>query len=258
MLIFFDTEFTDLHADAQLISIGFVSEDGRTFYAELADGDAWHWANAGDFAKEEVLPLLEGGACLMAMVDLSGRLSAWLAEFAQPVQLATDSLAWDWHWMQQIFRAPGSWPANLAPRPLVLRFDGDEGERFADAVQAAFDAGLRQHHALDDAIANRAGWFATLGVVPPGPTLALAKQGAVANPSTVRVAMVAGRLRAVLPDGEVFAVDPDCSRDLADALFFRGFGSERVFCADWREEDGIGVGHSVAIKARLHELEHKL
>jgi hypothetical protein len=33
---------------------------GRTFYAELSDGDAWHYAKAGDFAKVEVLPLLEG------------------------------------------------------------------------------------------------------------------------------------------------------------------------------------------------------
>lgn len=35
MLIFFDTEFTDLHWQAKLISIGLVAEDGRTFYADL-------------------------------------------------------------------------------------------------------------------------------------------------------------------------------------------------------------------------------
>ena len=37
MKIFFDTEFTGLHKDTTLISIGLVSQDGRTFYAELTD-----------------------------------------------------------------------------------------------------------------------------------------------------------------------------------------------------------------------------
>ena len=167
MIVFFDTEFTDLDRDALLISIGLVSEDGRhSFYAELSENDPRHYANTSDFAKEIVLPLLEGGDCLMTMAELSTRLATWLADFAQPVQLATDSGTWDWRWIQQIFQKPGTWPANLERKPLVLLFDADKGERFADAVQEAFDAGLRQHHALDDAIANRAGWFATLGIAP--------------------------------------------------------------------------------------------
>jgi len=33
--IFFDTEFTGLHKDTTLISIGLIAEDGRTFYAEF-------------------------------------------------------------------------------------------------------------------------------------------------------------------------------------------------------------------------------
>lgn len=37
MKLFFDTEFTGLHKDTTLISIGIVSEDGRRFYAELTD-----------------------------------------------------------------------------------------------------------------------------------------------------------------------------------------------------------------------------
>lgn len=37
--IFFDTEFTGLHKDTTLISIGLISEDRRTFYAELKDYD---------------------------------------------------------------------------------------------------------------------------------------------------------------------------------------------------------------------------
>lgn len=39
MKIFFDTEFTGLHKDTTLISIGLVDENGRTFYGEFSDYD---------------------------------------------------------------------------------------------------------------------------------------------------------------------------------------------------------------------------
>jgi hypothetical protein len=60
MKVFFDTEFTGLHQHTTLISIGLVSEDGDTFYAELTDYDArqvdqWIQANVIDN-----LTLLEG------------------------------------------------------------------------------------------------------------------------------------------------------------------------------------------------------
>ena len=37
MRCFMDTEFTGLHQKTTLISLGIVSEDGRTFYAEFND-----------------------------------------------------------------------------------------------------------------------------------------------------------------------------------------------------------------------------
>ena len=39
MKIFFDTEFTGLHKDTTLISIGLIDENKRTFYAEFSDYD---------------------------------------------------------------------------------------------------------------------------------------------------------------------------------------------------------------------------
>ncbi len=39
MKVFFDTEFTGLHKNTTLISIGLVDENGRTFYAEFSDYD---------------------------------------------------------------------------------------------------------------------------------------------------------------------------------------------------------------------------
>lgn len=67
--IFFDTEFADLVADAMLISIGFGDEAGeRTFYAELSD--TWQLDDVGEFARDVVLPLLDGGTALMTVREL--------------------------------------------------------------------------------------------------------------------------------------------------------------------------------------------
>lgn len=163
MLIFFDTEFTDLHWEAKLISIGLVAEDGeRTFYAELSD--TYELEECGDFTTSEVLPLLEGGDNILSMRELTLRLGNWLEDFGEPVTLATDSLAWDWPWLQEIFHITGTWPANVAPKPLLLTMNYlIDYDQFEIAVEKAFAAGLRRHHSLDDAKANRLGWIAASG-----------------------------------------------------------------------------------------------
>lgn len=48
MKIFFDTEFTGLHKNTNLISIGLVDENNRAFYAEFTDYDTTqidNWIN---------------------------------------------------------------------------------------------------------------------------------------------------------------------------------------------------------------------
>lgn len=159
MLIFFDTEFTELGVDPRLISIGLVSEDEREFYAELSD--TYQIKDCSAFAQEAVLPLLQGGDALMTMGELSKRLTAWLGGFSQPVKLATDSESWDWPWVFEIMGDRQTWPENLEGRPEILLFDADRGELFNMALERAFADGLRRHHALDDAKANRLGWLAS-------------------------------------------------------------------------------------------------
>lgn len=163
--VFFDTEFTDLIVEPRLISVGLVDESGtRAFYAEL--GDTWRLADVGDFARAAVLPQLEGGDVLMTMHELGERLTAWFAAFGEPVKLATDSLAWDWPWIQEIFYELGVWPQNLDGKPLLLTMNYlNDYDKFNHAVEKAFAGGLRRHHALDDAKANRLGWFAAGGDV---------------------------------------------------------------------------------------------
>ena len=52
MNIYFDTEFTGLHKDTTLISIGLISEDNKTFYAEFTDYDE---SQCDDWMKTNVI-----------------------------------------------------------------------------------------------------------------------------------------------------------------------------------------------------------
>lgn len=252
--IFFDSEFTDLTPEAKLISIGLVSEDGREFYAELSD--TYRLDDVSEFVRVAVLPLLEGGDALMSMQELAERLQAWLASFGEPVQLAIDNPTCDWRWVPVIFH-DRPWPANLDGTPLLLTMNYlNDYDPFCEAVEKSFSDGLRRHHALDDAKANRLGWIASGGDVDH--ILATAKRERQARDhEAVRVSMSENHLSVTLPDGETLAFDTDHARDLADALFARGFDADHVQCTDWREGDGSaapGAGHAIAIKSRLREL----
>lgn len=158
--LFIDAEFTSLSDDAKPISIGLVDESGKhKFYAELAD--TWQPSDAGEFAQREVIPLLDGEASRMTVPTLEERLAVWISALRVPVMLAMDA-ALGWPWIETLLTQ--RWPQNLARDPLLLtrkylcEFDQFEAER-----EAAFAAGLRRHHALDDALANRQAWYNAKG-----------------------------------------------------------------------------------------------
>ena len=50
--VFFDCEFTGLHKNTTLVSIGLISEHGQTFYAELNDYDK---SQLDDWLKSNVI-----------------------------------------------------------------------------------------------------------------------------------------------------------------------------------------------------------
>ena len=156
MLIFFDTEFTNLHVSSKLISIGLISEDGQEFYAEMTD--TYLKSHCTDWVKDNVLTLLDASEeQLMTRDEMAIQLCAWIEGFGTPVMLACDSEAWDWRWIQKLYATSDKWPINLAQKPVILKFNN---EVFNAAVDGAFTSGLRRHHALDDAKANRTGWLA--------------------------------------------------------------------------------------------------
>lgn len=63
MKIFFDTEFTGLHKDTSLISIGLISETGEKFYGEFTD---FKEDQVNDWIKENVIDNLYAGKIIQS------------------------------------------------------------------------------------------------------------------------------------------------------------------------------------------------
>jgi len=139
-------EFTGLHQNTTLISLGIVSECGKTFYAELNDYDEsqvdeWIKENVIDKLKfhapteEEDEPLvmtifkenhvgnpISDSYSLALRCDrfeLKVQLNQWLSQFEE-VQMVSDCLAYDWVLWNQIWGHAFSIPANVYYIPLDI------------------------------------------------------------------------------------------------------------------------------------------
>lgn len=158
MKIFFDTEFTSLHEMPKLISIGLISEDGaHQFYAEISD--TYCQSDLSDFAISHVVPLLDGVNKITSK-QLSFKLKRWIEQFDNEVMLATDNYSWDWPFIEEILK--DCWPINLHRECFMINMNYlKNADAFYDVVQMSYESGLKKHHALDDAKANRLGWFAS-------------------------------------------------------------------------------------------------
>lgn len=106
MKIFFDTEFTGLHKDTTLISIGLIDENGRSFYAELTDYDRdqvndWIQSNVINNLKFKGRDNVKGMVPIERYVYFSGDkksirnyLLKWL-DYYDDVQLVSDVCHYD-------------------------------------------------------------------------------------------------------------------------------------------------------------------
>lgn len=123
MNIYFDTEFTGLHKDTTLISIGLISENDKTFYAEFIDYDK---SQVDAWIKENVIDNLiikdygvkkdtwnettvKGNKTLIKFY-----LSMWLAQF-ESVQLVSDVSHYDMVLFIDIFGSAWDLPKNVNP-----------------------------------------------------------------------------------------------------------------------------------------------
>lgn len=174
--LFFDTEFTGLHQNTTLISLGIISECGKTFHAEFCDFDN---SQVNDWLIENVLnkrvlidrhinTKYEGSKWnsppnndKMEMYQTTNaikiRLEKWLSQFEQ-VEMWSDCLSYDWVLFCQIFGHSFNIPKNIYYIPFdictlfkVKGIDPDisrEEYAFGTVYQEMID---QKHNALYDA-----------------------------------------------------------------------------------------------------------
>lgn len=178
--IFFDTEFTGLHQNTSLISIGLVSEDNRTFYAEFNDYDR---LQCDDWIKEHVIDNLVmkppkpgeqeyyhakrdkdnpigqdiyNGYSVQLRNNketIADELALWLSQFGD-VEMWSDCLSYDWVLFSQLYGHAFNIPVNVYYIPFdictlfkVKNVDPDiNREKFAEVE----DVNLK-HNSLWDA-----------------------------------------------------------------------------------------------------------
>jgi hypothetical protein len=141
MRIFFDTEFIEDGVTIDPISIGLVREDGKTYYAEVAETDL---GRANDWVKENVIPNLRGGNALKPKHVIRDEIIQFVT--GEP-EFWAYYCSYDWVMLCQIFGAMIDLPKGW---PMFCR----------DIKQLACDKGdpplppqiTTEHHALNDAL----------------------------------------------------------------------------------------------------------
>ena len=183
--IFFDTEFTGLHQETTLISIGIVAETGETFYAEFTDfdesqvdewigenvisnltmtskittscdgyeewlSDTGKYDNALEFslAKKN----MKNFRCIGKKPMIISRLRDWLAQF-ESIEMWSDCLAYDWVLFNQLFGHAFSIPQHVYYIPFdictLMKIKGVDPDISREAYSEMPSSD--KHNALHDA-----------------------------------------------------------------------------------------------------------
>jgi hypothetical protein len=149
MIVYIDTEFTDLHADngpIRIISAGFVAENGREFYFELTDG--YQEIDCSEFVLENVMPYLDHSKFGLTTAEAALKLKAWCEGLGEPVKFATDSPVYDFNLIAGMLYGQKVIIENLDKKPEY--FIAVNVEYFInDYIRTVPDA--IRHHALWDA-----------------------------------------------------------------------------------------------------------
>lgn len=126
MNIYFDTEFTGLHKDTTLISIGLVTENGDTFYAEFNDYDK---TQCDDWIQENVINNLYGEERIKELRkteynayvygnknEITEELKLWLDLFkGEEIQFVSDVCHYDFVLLIDLFGSAFDLPKNINP-----------------------------------------------------------------------------------------------------------------------------------------------
>ena len=128
MKVFFDTEFTGLHKNTTLLSIGLVAENNKTFYAEFNDYDPDQvddWIRRNVISKmmwgsrhdtERIYTGVDGHVTMLGdKAYVASRLAEWLNKLEAPVELVSDCCHYDMVLFADIFGSAFDIPACVAP-----------------------------------------------------------------------------------------------------------------------------------------------
>jgi hypothetical protein len=111
MNIFFDTEFTGLHRNTTLISIGLITETGEGFYAEFNDYDkhqinGWLQDNVIDnlILKDDMLTTNDNQTIYVKGDTnfIKNHLEKWLSKFDN-IEMWGDVISYDWILFTNLF-----------------------------------------------------------------------------------------------------------------------------------------------------------
>lgn len=148
MKIFLDTEFTGLHANTTLISIGLVAENGDKFYAELNDYDV---SQVDEWLEDNVISNLKKEVKYNT-AELRDKLSEWFARF-ESVEIWSDCLAYDWVLFNNIWGHAFNIPNNIYYIPFdictLMKIKGIDPD--VSREEFAGVTGDNKHNALFDA-----------------------------------------------------------------------------------------------------------
>lgn len=156
MKVFFDTEFTGLHQNTTLISVGLVDENGREFYAELIDYDQ---TQVDDWLQDNVIANLNGKN-RSTTEQLRYDLAKWLSAYDK-VEMWSDCLSYDWVLFGNIWGHAFDIPKNIYYIPFdictMMKLKGVDPD--INREEYAFNAvpeTAQKHNALWDAQVIRA------------------------------------------------------------------------------------------------------
>lgn len=149
MKLFFDTEFTGLHKDTTLVSIGIVAENGQRFYAEFSDYDEsqcdnWIKENVLKhtiFARNDTLAAKLGEdsnttVILGSKADVRYELGEWLKQF-DSVQFVSDVNHYDFVLLIDIFGTAFDLPGNVSA--VCHDINQDIARHYGISEKEAFD-----------------------------------------------------------------------------------------------------------------------
>ena len=144
MNIYFDTEFTGLHKNTTLISIGLVAETGETFYAEFTDYDK---KQCNEWITENVLKhLLSKKYKRFSVINekvfvgtkdiILSALKKWLCQFDN-VQLISDVCHYDMMLFIDLFGDAFQLPEHISP--VCHDINQDIAKYYGISEKEAFD-----------------------------------------------------------------------------------------------------------------------